>query len=61
MSDKNRIGTDRQTRYEDLAGLLMAVSVITRKLARKLLALSQEAGKGGKADGKEQRSEEDGR
>jgi hypothetical protein len=44
MSDKNRSGTDRQTRYEDLAGLLMAVSVITRKLARKLLALSQEAG-----------------
>ena len=60
MSDKNRSGTDRQTRYEDLAGLLMAVSVITRKLARKLLALSQEAGKGGKADGKEERSEEDG-
>jgi hypothetical protein len=54
MSDKNRSGTDRQTRYEDLAGLLMAVSVITRKLARKLLALSQEAGKGGKADGKEE-------
>ena len=61
MSDKNRSGTDRQTRYEDLAGLLMAVSVITRKLARKLLALSQEAGKGGKADGKEEGSEEDSR
>ena len=54
MSDKNRSGTDRQTRYEDLAGLLMAVSVITRKLARKLLALSQEAGKGGKEDGEEE-------
>ena len=61
MPAKNRSGTDRQTRYEDLAGLLMAVSVITRKLARKLLALSQEAGKGGKADGKEERSEEDSR
>lgn len=32
----------------------MAISVIARKLARTLLAISQEAGKGGKADGKEE-------
>ena len=47
MPEKNRSGTDRRTRYEDLAGILMAISVISKKLARKLLALSQEAGKGG--------------
>ena len=52
MPEKNRSGTDRQARYEDLAGLLMAISVISKKLARKLLALSQETGKGG-SDGTE--------
>lgn len=60
MPEKNRSGTEKQTRYEDAAGVLMAISVISRKLARKLLAISQEAGKGG-SDGKEERSEEDGR
>ena len=52
MPEKNRSGTDRQARYEDLAGLLMAISVISKKLARKLLALSQETVKGG-SDGTE--------
>ena len=53
MANTPRSGTDRQARYEDLAGLLMAISVISRKLARRLLVISHEAGKGGKADGKE--------
>lgn len=61
MSDKNRSGTDKRRRCEDAAGVLMAISVISRKLARTMLAVSMEAGKGGKADGKEERSEEDGR
>ena len=52
MANTPRSGTDRQARYEDLAGLLMAISVISKKLARKLLALSQETGKGG-SDGTE--------
>ncbi len=52
MPQKNRSGTDRQARYEDLAGVLMAISVISKKLARKLLALSQEAEKG-ESDGQD--------
>ena len=47
MTNKTISGTERRTRFEDLAGLLMAISVISRKLARKLLALSQETEKGG--------------
>ena len=54
MPEKNRSGTEAKARYEDLAGILMAISVISRKLGRKLLELSVEAGKGGKADGKEE-------
>ena len=42
---------DAQARYEDAAGVLMAISIVTRKLARKLLAISQK--KGGEEDGKE--------
>lgn len=53
MSETARSGTEKRCRYEDTAGVLMAISVISKKLARKLLAISQEAGKGGNADGKE--------
>lgn len=53
MSETARSGTEKRRRYEDTAGVLMAISVISRKLARKLLVISHEAGKGGKADGKE--------
>ena len=31
---------DAQARYEDAAGVLMAISIVTRKLARKLLRLT---------------------
>ena len=61
MPETIRSGTDKRRRCEDTAGGLMAISVISRKLARTMLAVSMEAGKGGKADGKEERSEEDGR
>ena len=50
MPEKNRSGTDKQARYEDLAGVLMAISVIAKKLARKLMAISQQMQEGGKAD-----------
>ena len=50
MANTPRSGTDRQARYEDLAGLLMAISVIAKKLARKLVAISQGVGKGGNVD-----------
>lgn len=53
MSETARSGTEKRRRCEDTAGVLMAISVISRKLARKLLAVSQEAGKGGN-DGKEE-------
>lgn len=55
MPEKNRSGTDpkMQTRCEDAAGVLMAISVIARKLARKLLAVSREAGEGGKGNDEE--------
>ena len=56
MPDKTRSGTGKvQTRYEDLAGILMAISVVSRRLARKLLRVSLEAGKGGR-DGNEDNS-----
>jgi hypothetical protein len=54
MPETIRSGTEKRRRYEDTAGVLMAISVIARKLARTLLAISQEAGKGGMADGKEE-------
>ena len=55
MPEKNRSGTEArtQTRCEDAAGVLMAISVISRKLARKLLAVSQKAGEGGNGDDEE--------
>jgi len=61
MPETIRSGTDKRRRCEDAAGVLMAISVISRKLARRMLAVSMEAGKGGKADGKEEGSEEDSR
>ncbi|MBP3805249.1 MAG: hypothetical protein J6I76_15425 [Oribacterium sp.] len=55
MPEKNRSGTEARTqaRCEDAAGVLMAISVISRKLARKLLAVSQKAGEGGNGDDEE--------
>lgn len=53
MPETIRSGTEKRRRYEDTAGVLMAISVISRKLSRTLLAFSLEAGKGGEADGKE--------
>ena len=51
MPEKNRSGTDKQANYEDLAGVLMAISVISKKMERKLIELSVEARKGGNEDG----------
>lgn len=58
MPEKAGSGTEKrlQTRYEDLSGVLMAISVVSRRLARKLLAISQNAGKGGTSDGTEEDS-----
>ena len=55
MPDKNRSGTEMksQARCEDAAGVLMAISVISKRLARKLLEVAYKAGKGGTDDGKE--------
>ncbi len=55
MPDKNRSGTEKksQARCEDAAGVLMAISVISKRIARKLLEAAYEAGKGGTDNGKE--------
>ncbi len=43
---------------EELAGILIAISVVSKRLAKKLLALQQRddtAGEGGNQDGKDER------
>lgn len=47
--DKGKI---RREALEELAGILMAISVISRRLSRTLLAMSVETGKG-EENGKE--------
>ena len=55
MPDTTRSGTEKrsQARCEDAAGVLMAISVISKRIARKLLEAAYEAGKGGTDNGKE--------
>ena len=55
MTDTTRSGTEKksQARCEDAAGVLMAISVISKRIARKLLEAAYEAGKGGTDNGKE--------
>ena len=55
MTDTTRSGTEKksQARWEDAAGVLMAISVISKRIARKLLEAAYEAGKGGTDNGKE--------
>lgn len=55
MPDTTISGTEKksQVRCEDAAGVLMAISVISKRIARKLLEAAYEAGKGGTDNGKE--------
>ena len=46
----------RIEKYEDLAGLLYAISAVARKLARKVVALANESKEGGKTDGSDEGS-----
>ena len=57
MPVKTKSDTELRTRYEDLAGVAMLISVVARRIARGLLEHSLKVEEGGSADGTERSSE----
>ena len=53
MPIKRTDNAELRTRYEDLAGIVMLISVVARRIARGLLEYSLKVEEGGNTDGEE--------